>query len=117
MNFLNQCCDEIEHKSHFNVYHMILTDQTMFFSAKNTDLLWPRQEETGFWDFRPGPIQTGLYTHRQKPEFWVYVEEELYYLCRENKGADQLCSYCTAVRSAPLFSHRQNSGFLMTLPI
>ena len=24
------------------------------------------------------------------------MEEELYYLCGENKGADQLCSYCTA---------------------
>ena len=23
-------------------------------------------------------------------------EEELYYQCSENKGADQLCSYCTA---------------------
>ena len=29
-------------------------------------------------------------------KFWVKVEETLYYLCSENKGADQLCSYCTA---------------------
>ena len=29
-------------------------------------------------------------------KFWIYVEEEVYYLCSENKGADQLCSYCTA---------------------
>ena len=28
--------------------------------------------------------------------FWVDVEEELYYLSSENKGADQLCRYCTA---------------------
>ena len=28
--------------------------------------------------------------------FWLYVEEELYYLCSENKGADQLCSNCKA---------------------
>ena len=28
-------------------------------------------------------------------KFWIQ-EEELYYLCSENKGADQLCSYCTA---------------------
>ena len=28
-------------------------------------------------------------------KFWIYVEEELYYPCSENKGADQLC-YCTA---------------------
>ena len=26
----------------------------------------------------------------------VYVEEGLYYPCSGNKGADQLCSYCTA---------------------
>ena len=26
----------------------------------------------------------------------VYIEEELYYPCSENKDADQLCSYCTA---------------------
>ena len=29
-------------------------------------------------------------------KFWIYVEEKLYYLSSENKGADQLCSYCTA---------------------
>ena len=31
-------------------------------------------------------------------KFWLYmyIEEELYYPSRENKGADQLCSYCTA---------------------
>ena len=30
--------------------------------------------------------------------FWiqVHVVGELYYLCRENQGADKLCSYCTA---------------------
>ena len=26
----------------------------------------------------------------------MYVREELYYWCSENKGTDQLCSYCTA---------------------
>ena len=26
----------------------------------------------------------------------MYVEEGVYYLCSENKNADQLCSYCTA---------------------
>ena len=25
---------------------------------------------------------------------WIEEEEKLYHLCRENKGADQLCSYC-----------------------
>ena len=28
--------------------------------------------------------------------FWIYVEKESYYLRSENKGADQLCSNCTA---------------------
>ena len=29
-------------------------------------------------------------------KFRIKEEEELYYPCSENKGADQLCSYCTA---------------------
>ena len=29
-------------------------------------------------------------------KFWIKVEEILYYLCSENKGADQLRSYCKA---------------------
>ena len=29
-------------------------------------------------------------------KFFIYVEEEFYYPCSEKKGADQLCSYCTA---------------------
>ena len=29
-------------------------------------------------------------------KFWIYVIEELYYLCRENKGADQQHGYRTA---------------------
>ena len=29
-------------------------------------------------------------------KFWLYVEEELYYLCSESKGADQLRSFCEA---------------------
>ena len=44
--------------------------------------------------FRPGPTQTGLYSHRR----WLEAAnvEELYYPCGENKGADQLRSYCEA---------------------
>ena len=37
----------------------------------------------------------------------------LYYLCSENKGADQLCVYRTADLLL-LFSHMQKTGFLMT---
>ena len=29
-------------------------------------------------------------------KFWIKEEEELYYPCSENKGADQLCSYSGA---------------------
>ena len=29
-------------------------------------------------------------------KFWIYKEEEMYYPCCENKGADQLRSYCEA---------------------
>ena len=29
-------------------------------------------------------------------ELLIYEEEGLYYPCSENKGTDQLCSYCTA---------------------
>ena len=29
-------------------------------------------------------------------KFRIYEEEGLYYLCNENKGADQLRSYCAA---------------------
>ena len=29
-------------------------------------------------------------------EFWIEKVEELYYPCSENKGADQLRSYCEA---------------------
>ena len=34
--------------------------------------------------------------------------------CRENRGADQLCGYCTSDLHLNLFSHMQNAGFLMT---
>ena len=53
-----------------------------------------RRENTCLQGFRPGPTQTGLYGHRKwlvrDLKFRVYEEEGLYYLCSENKGADQL---------------------------
>ena len=43
---------------------------------------------------------TNLHVQSQKQtrglKFGLKVEEELYYPSSENKGADQLCSYCTA---------------------
>ena len=47
----------------------------------------------------------------ERLKLMIQVEEESYYLCSENKVDDQLCSFC---ESAPLFSHMQNVGFLMT---
>ena len=51
-------------------------------------------------DFRLGQTQTGLYVRPQKMatgwKMRIYEVEGLYYLCSENKGADQLRSYCAA---------------------
>ena len=56
----------------------------------------PRREKTGLPDLRLGPTQTELYSHSLK--FRIKGEEKLYYIytCSENKGADQLRSYCEA---------------------
>ena len=54
--------------------------------------------------FRPVQLQNMA----RSLKFRIY-EEELYCLCSENKGADQLCSYCIF-----FFLHWQKSGFLMT---
>ena len=40
------------------------------------------------------PVQSQKQARNLK--FWILEEERLYYPCSENKGADQLCSYCTA---------------------
>ena len=46
-------------------------------------------------------------------KFGIKIEEGLYYLCSENKGADQLCSYreadlrlCFRICKKPFFSQR-----------
>ena len=57
------------------------------------------------------PVQSQKQARSLK--FWIQVEEGLYYLCSKNKGADQLCSYCTADLRL-CFSHMHRSGFLMT---
>ena len=36
-------------------------------------------------------------------KFWILDEEGFYYQCSENKGADQLCSYCTFVFAYAVF--------------
>ena len=47
-------------------------------------------------------------------KFWIWKVEELSYLCSENKGADQLRSYCEADLYL-CFRICKNVGFLMTL--
>ena len=48
------------------------------------------------------PTRSDTNRHVQSQEqvislkFQILEEERLYYLCSKNKGADQLCSYCTA---------------------
>ena len=56
----------------------------------------PRCQETGLRSFRPGPTQTGLYSHRRWLEagfFCIYEVEGLCKLCSENKGAGPLRGY------------------------
>ena len=50
-------------------------------------------EKTVFGSFQLGLTQIGLYSHRRWLETCIVEAEELYYLCSENKGADQLCGY------------------------
>ena len=38
-------------------------------------------------------------------KFWIQVEEELYYPCSENKGADQLCSVTAKLLCAFVFAN------------
>ena len=55
---------------------------------ENPTLWFPNKSDTNW------PVQ--LQKQARGLKFWVEVEEELYYPSSENKGADQLCSYCTA---------------------
>ena len=48
-------------------------------------------------------------------KFWIKKVEELYYLCSENKGPDQLCGYrttdlrlCFCICKKPVFSRRSS---------
>ena len=56
-------------------------------------------------------FDTNEAVHPQKMDrslkFWIKEVEGSYFLCRENKGADQLPGYL------PLFMHVQIAGFLM----
>ena len=41
-------------------------------------------------------LDTNQAAQAQEIKFCIYKVEELYFQCGENKGADQLCSYCEA---------------------
>ena len=59
----------------------------------------PSHEKTNNLCFRTGPTKN-QHVQSQKQarslKVWIKEEEELYYPCSENEGADQLRSYCDA---------------------
>ena len=66
-------------------------------TRENRSSGFPTRSNTN-WFLQPQKMATSL-------KFQISEEEELYYLCSENKGADKLLSDCQA---------GQKSGFLMT---
>ena len=56
----------------------------------------PRREKTGLRGFRPGLTQTSMYCRHRSVKFRKKEGEGFYYPYSENKGADQLLSYCKA---------------------
>ena len=74
-------------------------------------------EKTGLREFQPGVTQNWpvyLQNMARSLKFWIYVEEELYYLKSENKFTDQLCSYYCTADLHLCFRMGKKSGFLMT---
>ena len=56
------------------------------------------QEKQQFWFLTRSDTNWPVQSQRQARslKFWIKEEERLYDLCSDSKGADQLCSYCTA---------------------
>ena len=81
----------------------------------------PRRQKTGLRGFRPGPTQTGLYSHRRWLEAWNFVfrkGSDCTIRCSENKDADQLRGYreadlrlCFRICKNPVFSRRGSFQF------
>ena len=65
---------------------------------------FPTRSDTN-WAVQPQKMARGL-------RLWISNVEGLFYLCSENKGADQLRSNCRADQHL-CFSHMQKAGFLM----
>ena len=92
----------IAYSFYFVYMHQILADFPVTFSSsvqKRTlfnlcrlvgkPTMWfPNRSDTN------GPVQAQKMARSLK--FWINKIEELYYACGENKGADQLRSYCEA---------------------
>ena len=75
----------------------------------------PRRKKTGLWGIRPGPTQTGLCSHRSMLEAVNFGNKYKKSCTIRIAKTKVLISYAvTAQLSAPLFSLRQKSGFLMT---
>ena len=55
-----------------------------------------RRQKTGLRGTFPTRCDRNRPVQPQKQARCLNVEEKLYYPSSENKGADQLCSYCTA---------------------
>ena len=59
----------------------------------------PSHKKNNNLGFRPGLTHLQSVQSQKQArylKFQIYIEEGLYYPCRENIGADQPCSYCTA---------------------
>ena len=76
----------------------------------------PRCEKTSLWGFRPGPTKNRAVQSLNMGrglKFRILEVEGLYYLCSENKGADQLLGnreavlrLCFRICKKPVFSRR-----------
>ena len=66
----------------------------------------PSCKKTGLLGFRLGPTHARLYPLKMARglKFWISEVEGLYYLSSENKGADQLRSYCFGICKKPVVS-------------
>ena len=85
--------------------------QGLFTCLINTGYTYePRREKTCLRFIRPGPTQTGLYSHRR----WLKVleVEVLYYLLSESKGGDHLGYRAFDLRLC--FRICTKTGFLVT---
>ena len=78
-------------------------------------IIEPLHEKTKNSGFRPGPTQTGLYSHRSRLEaryFGVKTKRNCTNRVAKHKDADQLRSNCEADQRL-CFRYTQIVGFLM----